>query len=155
MVARKWGFVAAVCVVAAWAGAEKKGGMGAGAGAGREDKPPRHKERQGRGITSSDLGALGVLAVDIPVAGAGAAGVSGPEWLLHCGDAYFIQSELDPAGRRCPPFLEVFQRVDHHDGRAWRNSQDRLRALAREHASDVRLFPAHDPEVFEQLSGDS
>jgi glyoxylase-like metal-dependent hydrolase (beta-lactamase superfamily II) len=76
-----------------------------------------------------------------------------PEWLLHCGDAYFTESELDPAGRRCPPLLDIFQRVDHHDGRAWRENQERLRGLARDHRTDVRLICAHDAADFERQRG--
>ena len=48
-----------------------------GAGAEREDEPPRHKERQGREITSSDLGAHGGLAVEFPAACADAGAVAG------------------------------------------------------------------------------
>ncbi|MFN7954573.1 MAG: MBL fold metallo-hydrolase [bacterium] len=66
-------------------------------------------------------------------------------WLLHCGDAYFFRGEMDPDRRRCSLGLEVFQRMVQVDGEARMRNQERLRTLAREHASEVRVFSAHDP----------
>lgn len=65
-------------------------------------------------------------------------------WLLHCGDAYFHRGEVatPPAA---PPGVKVFQRLVGHDHRARLHNQERLRELARDHGSEVRLFCSHDP----------
>ena len=73
-------------------------------------------------------------------------------WLLHCGDAYFFHGEMDPAGRRCTPGLDLFQRVVQVDGEARRTNQERLRELARDKSAEVRVFCAHDPTEFASLS---
>ena len=41
---------------------------------------------------------------------------SGPQWLLHAGDAYFFHGEIDPAHPRTPPGLRLFQTVLQTDG---------------------------------------
>lgn len=79
-------------------------------------------------------------------------------WLLHCGDAYFHQGEMDSAGRRCPAGLDLFQRLVEVDAPARRANQQRLRQLANEPAGPtgpVRLFCAHDPSELARLSGHS
>jgi len=65
-------------------------------------------------------------------------------WLLHAGDAYFYRGEMDPNRRTCPVGLELFQRAVAIDDEARRANQERLRALARDHAGEVRVFSAHD-----------
>jgi glyoxylase-like metal-dependent hydrolase (beta-lactamase superfamily II) len=65
-------------------------------------------------------------------------------WLLHAGDAYFHRDEVRAEPRDCPPALETFQRLIAMDGAARMRNQRRLRALSREHASEVRIFSAHD-----------
>jgi glyoxylase-like metal-dependent hydrolase (beta-lactamase superfamily II) len=72
-------------------------------------------------------------------------------YLLHAGDAYFHRSELDPDRRRCPPFLDLFQRIVEIDGAARMKNQHRLRQLARESSDEVRVFSAHDPVELEHL----
>jgi len=73
-------------------------------------------------------------------------------WLLHAGDAYFFHGEMDPVAPRCTPGLAVFQRqVAFDDGARMRN-QARLRALARDHASEVKVFCAHSPEELAELA---
>jgi glyoxylase-like metal-dependent hydrolase (beta-lactamase superfamily II) len=81
---------------------------------------------------------------------AGIAVDTGNGWLLHAGDAYFHHSEMDPDRRRCPPALDMFQRIIEIDGRARRQNQERLRDLVRESSDEVRVFPAHDPTDFER-----
>lgn len=78
---------------------------------------------------------------------------SGGGWLLHAGDAYFHRDELDPAGRRCPAGLELFQQVIQFDGDARLSNQHRLRALAAGHGREVAVFCAHDPVEYERLRG--
>jgi glyoxylase-like metal-dependent hydrolase (beta-lactamase superfamily II) len=65
-------------------------------------------------------------------------------WLLHAGDAYFHHAEMDPDARRCPPLLNVFQRVMQVEGAQRTQNQERLRQLHRESAGEVRVFSAHD-----------
>ncbi len=73
----------------------------------------------------------------------------GDGWLLHCGDTYFHRDELaDPPS--CPPGLRAFQAAMAADNGARRDNQERLRELARDHDSDVRLFCAHDPVELER-----
>jgi glyoxylase-like metal-dependent hydrolase (beta-lactamase superfamily II) len=74
-------------------------------------------------------------------------------WLLHAGDAYFFHGEMDPAGRRCTPGLELFQRLVQMDGEARMHNQQRLRELARQHSGEIRVFCAHDPVEYETLAG--
>jgi len=71
-------------------------------------------------------------------------------WLLHCGDAYFCKDELHPEHPSCPPGLELVQRMDEVDRRARLANQERLRALARDHAGEVELFCAHDARELER-----
>ncbi len=71
-------------------------------------------------------------------------------WLLHAGDAYFHHGEMDPDRRRCPPMLDVFQRIVEVDGGARHRNQKRLRQLVRENAGEVRVFSAHDPVELER-----
>lgn len=73
-------------------------------------------------------------------------------WLLHCGDAYFYQGEMDAAGRRCTGLLSGFQTVAQFDGDDRRNNQERLRQLAIGHGDKVQLFCAHDPSEFLRLA---
>jgi glyoxylase-like metal-dependent hydrolase (beta-lactamase superfamily II) len=81
---------------------------------------------------------------------AGVAVDTGAGWLLHAGDAYFNRGEMDPDRRRCPPFLDYFQRILEIDGRMRLKNQERLRVLARENAGEVRVFCAHDPVELER-----
>ena len=73
-------------------------------------------------------------------------------WLLHCGDAYFYDGEMDPAGRRCTGFLDGFQRLAQFDGPSRVRNQERLRQLRSAHGSEVKLFCAHDPSEFAALA---
>jgi glyoxylase-like metal-dependent hydrolase (beta-lactamase superfamily II) len=69
---------------------------------------------------------------------------TGEGWLLHAGDAYFFHGEMEPKPW-CTPALAAFQRIAAIDDVARRNNQRRLRALVREHGSEVRVFSAHSP----------
>ncbi|MBK7581686.1 MAG: MBL fold metallo-hydrolase [Myxococcales bacterium] len=81
---------------------------------------------------------------------AGVAVQTSGRWLLHAGDAYFHRDEMAPDRRRCPPLFDAFQRINEIDGRARMRNQERLRALCRESAAEVRVFSAHDPVEFER-----
>ncbi|MEV6205840.1 MBL fold metallo-hydrolase [Kitasatospora sp. NPDC051914] len=66
-------------------------------------------------------------------------------WLLHCGDAYFSHTDVDPRSPRRPLGLTAFQRLVAVDDRARRETLERLCDLRRTHADEVRLICAHDP----------
>lgn len=73
-------------------------------------------------------------------------------WLLHCGDAYFHEDEMDLDRPRCPWSLRAFQRLVAIDDEARRANQQRLRDLRGAHGAEVRLFSAHDPSEFAALA---
>lgn len=77
---------------------------------------------------------------------------SGPGWLLHAGDAYFFQGEMDPHKPRCTAGLRWFQQAVQMDGAARVRNAERLRLLARDHAAEVQVFCAHDPFEFDRLA---
>lgn len=76
---------------------------------------------------------------------------AGPEWLLHCGDAYYFNLEKDDP-ECCPPLLRRFQSAVATDDEARRANADRLRALHREHSRQVRMFSAHDAHEYLALA---
>jgi glyoxylase-like metal-dependent hydrolase (beta-lactamase superfamily II) len=73
-------------------------------------------------------------------------------WLLHCGDAYFHQGQMDLDHEHCPIGLEIFQRLIAVDNEARVENLARLRQLKREHSHEVDLFSAHDRDEFERLA---
>lgn len=88
------------------------------------------------------------LLVPLPGHTRGHCGVAVREsdrWLLHCGDAYFSHTDVDPASPRRPPALTAFQRMMAADNRARLDNLERLRELRRAHHDEVRLICAHDP----------
>lgn len=87
-------------------------------------------------------------------AGHAAVAVDGPDgWLLHAGDAYFFHGEMDPRRAHCPRGLAAFQTLVAHDDQLRRFNQRRLRALAREHGHEVRVFSAHDAAELASFTG--
>jgi glyoxylase-like metal-dependent hydrolase (beta-lactamase superfamily II) len=70
-------------------------------------------------------------------------------WLLHCGDAYFhnCQVQTPPS---CPPVLRAFQNIMASDNGARRSNLERLRELASRHGDEVTLICAHDPHDLER-----
>jgi len=72
-------------------------------------------------------------------------------WMLHCGDAYFYYGEMDPVSPRCTPLLDGFQKIIAVDGSERLRNQERLRALVRDHGSEVQVFCAHDPKELERM----
>ncbi|MFD9128822.1 MBL fold metallo-hydrolase [Kitasatospora sp. NPDC059571] len=77
----------------------------------------------------------------------------GGTWLLHCGDAYFSHTEIDPLAPHCPPGLRVFQRLMAVDDPARTHNRERLRDLLRTRPDEVVPFCSHDPHEFDRLSG--
>jgi glyoxylase-like metal-dependent hydrolase (beta-lactamase superfamily II) len=74
----------------------------------------------------------------------------GGRWLLHCGDAYFFEGEMD-ATPRFSTMLSGFQRVVAVDNATRVANQRRLRELKAGNR-DVTLFCAHDPAELDALS---
>jgi len=69
-------------------------------------------------------------------------------WLLHAGDAFFFNGEIETP-RRCPPGLRLFQTINQSDGEARHANQERLRELQREHGAEVEIFCSHDAMMFD------
>ena len=65
-------------------------------------------------------------------------------WLLHAGDAYFHQAEMDPTNPSCPPGLRAYQRMMEVDREARLANQARLRELVRARGSELVVFSGHD-----------
>lgn len=110
------------------------------------------------GLESLRVVAGDVLLVPLPGHTRGHAAVavrarepSGPEWLVHAGDAYFFHGEKDDDAS-CPVGLQRFQSMMAVDDEARRANAARLRALHREHGSAVRVFCAHDPHEYRALA---
>jgi glyoxylase-like metal-dependent hydrolase (beta-lactamase superfamily II) len=98
-----------------------------------------------------------VLLVPLPGHTRGHCGVAvrrSEDWLLHCGDAYFHHSEVEPGGGATPVGLRVAERLSSVDGPARRANLARLRDLARLSIGGVKLFCSHDPVEFAALKGE-
>lgn len=76
----------------------------------------------------------------------GVAVAIGGGWLLHAGDAYYHHGLFsgDSLWRR--PGLALTQRLVEVDRAAAAHNRRRLRAIAGDHGSAVRIFCSHDPE---------
>jgi glyoxylase-like metal-dependent hydrolase (beta-lactamase superfamily II) len=95
-----------------------------------------------------------ILMIPLPGHTAGHAGVAidTPDgWLLNAGDAYFHRHEMDPEPH-CTPGLAAYQRMMEMDRPTRLHNQERLRELANDGRSDVRIFCSHDPVELEALS---
>lgn len=75
----------------------------------------------------------------------------GPEWILHCGDAYFFHLEKEDP-ECCPPILRKFQETIAVDDTKRIANAKRIRDLHREHGRKVRVFSAHDPHEYRALA---
>jgi len=97
-----------------------------------------------------------ILLVPLPGHTHGHAGVAvrnANGWLLQTGDAYFHHREMDYERPYCTPGLRMYQVMLEKDRRARLDNQQRLRELRRRSGHEVRVFCAHDPLEYEQLSG--
>jgi glyoxylase-like metal-dependent hydrolase (beta-lactamase superfamily II) len=98
-----------------------------------------------------------ILLVPLPGHSAGHCGVAvqdGGRWLLHAGDAFFDQSELQASRPRAPRGLGAWQTLMQTDGTARRQSQDRLRDLRERLGERVAIFCAHDLTELQQRQRD-
>lgn len=71
-------------------------------------------------------------------------------WLLHCGDAYFVSTEIETPPRTTWG-LGLYQRMIAMDDRARMENQRRLAQLKKS-SPNIRMFCAHSPHDFARLS---
>lgn len=93
-----------------------------------------------------------ILLIPLPGHTLGHTGVAirlAERWLLHCGDAYFHQGDVQTP-RACPVGLRVFQTIVQADSRQRYENQERLRELARRHDDEVELICSHDAGELER-----
>ena len=98
-----------------------------------------------------------VLLVPLPGHTRGHCGVAirrSDDWLLHCGDAYFHRSEVEPNGGAAPKGLSWFESRVSVDDAKRRANQARLRELARGAGGEVKLICSHDPAEFAAAKGE-
>jgi glyoxylase-like metal-dependent hydrolase (beta-lactamase superfamily II) len=97
-----------------------------------------------------------VLLVPLPGHSRGHCGVAvrrEDDWLLHCGDAYFHHSEVEPVFGPTPRGLRFFESMVQFDGAQRRANQLRLRELARLSGGEVKLICSHDSsDIFSMKS---
>jgi glyoxylase-like metal-dependent hydrolase (beta-lactamase superfamily II) len=92
-----------------------------------------------------------VLMIPLPGHTRGHCGVAvrrSDDWLLHCGDAYFHHSEVEPDGGAAPKGLRWLQSLASVDNAERLANQTRLRELARLAAGEVKLICSHDLAEF-------
>ncbi|MBF6176750.1 MBL fold metallo-hydrolase [Nocardia blacklockiae] len=96
-----------------------------------------------------------ILVVPLPGHTRGHVGVAvdtGRGWLLHAGDAFYVDSEIDPAGPRTPLVWQLYELGSIVRG-AYRENRRRLVELNRAHGHEMTIFCSHDPHAFARLSG--
>lgn len=71
-------------------------------------------------------------------------------WLLHAGNSYFFQGELNQ-DYNCPAGLRAYQKLMQVNRKMRLLNQIKLKDLAHQHHSDLRIFCYHDPTEFEDL----
>jgi glyoxylase-like metal-dependent hydrolase (beta-lactamase superfamily II) len=99
-----------------------------------------------------------VLLVPLPGHTRGHCGVAvrrADDWLLHCGDAYFHHSEVDPDGGAAPKGLRWFESLVDVDGAQRCANQARLRELARLAFGEVKLICSHDIVDFAAMKSEA
>ncbi len=67
-------------------------------------------------------------------------------WLLHAGDAYFHEQEMDPDDPWCTLGLRLLQTTISHDNRTRKRTQKQLANLSQN--PNVSMFCSHSPEEF-------
>ena len=73
-------------------------------------------------------------------------------WLLHAGDAFYHQGQIDPCDRWSTPAWDALEKITEVDRPLRMANQARLRELVRDHGDEVTVFSAHDPWAFRRLS---
>jgi glyoxylase-like metal-dependent hydrolase (beta-lactamase superfamily II) len=69
-------------------------------------------------------------------------------WLLHCGDAYYHRSEIEPDGGATPAGIRFAERMASVNDTERRANLARLRDLARLAGGEVKLICSHDLAEF-------
>lgn len=111
------------------------------------------------GFDALDLDGLSDEVLLVPLAGhteghcAVAVRQDSDRWLLHAGDAYYHQGEIDPVDRWSVPGLEALEELTETDRPLRMANHARLRELLRDHGDQVDIFSAHDPWAFQRLAG--
>ncbi|NUR93443.1 MAG: MBL fold metallo-hydrolase [Nonomuraea sp.] len=77
----------------------------------------------------------------------------GARWLLHAGDAFYHQGQIEPGERWDIPMWEPLNEITEVDRPLRLGNLARLRELARDHGDEVAVFSAHDPWAFAALRG--
>lgn len=74
---------------------------------------------------------------------------SGDRWLLHAGDSYYFQGQIETPPAAAPFALGMFQkRADTNRADRVAN-QERLRILNEHHGDQITIFCSHDPSTFD------
>lgn len=104
------------------------------------------------GVIPLDAIAPGVSFVPLPGHTRGHAGVAvrrDDGWLLHAGDSFYYACAIGAPGTM-PLAARIQERLVAHDIAAVRSQQQKLAALRRDHASEVRIICSHDPALLKQ-----
>jgi glyoxylase-like metal-dependent hydrolase (beta-lactamase superfamily II) len=99
-----------------------------------------------------------VLLVPLPGHSRGHCGVAvrrTDDWLLHCGDAYFHCSEVEPDGGATPKGVRWFESLAAFNGAQQRANQERLRELASLALGEVKLICSHDMADFASMKNEA
>jgi glyoxylase-like metal-dependent hydrolase (beta-lactamase superfamily II) len=92
-----------------------------------------------------------VLLIPLPGHSRGHCGVAvrrSNDWLLHCGDAYFHHTEVEPHFGPAPKGVRFFESLVEFNGAQRQANQTRLRELAGGAAGEVTLICSHDLSDF-------
>lgn len=77
---------------------------------------------------------------------------TGPEWLVHAGDAYFYRGEISPGLPPTPPAFDALQASVETDRPLRLANLARLAALLTEQPDRVEVVSAHDPWEFRRVA---
>ncbi|MBF6329664.1 MBL fold metallo-hydrolase [Nocardia transvalensis] len=96
-----------------------------------------------------------ILVIPLPGHTRGHIGVAvqiDDRWMLHAGDAFFLDSEIDPVDPRAPLMWRIYELGSIVPG-AYRDNRRRLIELNRDHGQEITIFCSHDPHAFARLTG--
>ena len=70
-------------------------------------------------------------------------------WILHAGDSYYFNGQIDSPSRRAPLGLRLLQRMTDTDRDQRIANQGRLRELKCRHHAEVTIINSHDPLYYD------
>ena len=73
------------------------------------------------------------------------------KWLLHAGDTYYYDKQMDKKPV-CTPGFKIFQYFAHGDRRSAERQLKRLWDVVNNNKEEITVFCSHDPSEFECLS---